>query len=215
MTCGILTSFSLPAVMSGLSVLPVNWACNLILVNQPNGYSEMGLLNAAVQWRNIILFVPSVLMSVILPMLSNLGASGEHRRQRKLLIANVGIAAGIGFSIAAGVAICSNLIIGSFGVGFESGRSILILQAVAAAIAATVGVLGQFLVSSGEMWWLIVLQLVWAVVYLGLTWSFRSNGGEGISLAFLLAYVVHLGTMIGFTCWKLKLLEKPSTIMPY
>jgi O-antigen/teichoic acid export membrane protein len=200
----ILGSFSLPAVLSGLSVLPAYWACNLILVNQPNGYDEMGLLNAATQWRNVVLFVPSVIVSVILPMLASLGAEGQHQKQRKLLAANVAAAAAIGLSAALAIFVLSKPIMGIFGSGFESGRTILILQVFAAAIASTTWVLGQFLISAGEMWWLIALQLIWACAYLGLTWAFRSKGGEGVSWAYLLAYIVHLLTMSTLTCWKLK-----------
>jgi hypothetical protein len=54
------------------------------------------------------------------------------------------------------------------------------------------------------MWRLIALPLGWASSLLVLTWLFQSKGAEGVSVAYLLAYVVHLGTMNAFTCWKLK-----------
>ena len=47
----ILWKFSLPAVLSGFLVGPVNWVCSTLIVNQPGGYGEMGLFNAASQWR--------------------------------------------------------------------------------------------------------------------------------------------------------------------
>jgi len=199
-----LWEFSLPAILSSLSVVPVNWACSLILVNQPSGYAEMGMLSATIQWRNIILFVPSVLMSVCLPMLTNLGATREFTRQRKVLLTNVALAAAIGLSAASVVSVAGRFVMASYGADFISGRNVLVLQAFAAAIAAVVGVLGQFLVSTGAMWSLICLQIVWGSVNVGLTWIFRADGAKGLSLAYLVAYVVHLVTMSTFTWWKLK-----------
>ena len=40
----ILWSFSLPAVLSGLMTGPVTWMAKALLVNQRNGYAEMGVL---------------------------------------------------------------------------------------------------------------------------------------------------------------------------
>lgn len=199
-----LWQFSVPAVLSSLSVVPVNWACNLILVNQPGGYSEMGLLNAAIQWRNIVLFVPSVLISVSLPLLTNLGANGEVWRQRKVLLTSVVLAAAIGFCAALGISVAGEHIMASYGPEFVSGRNVLELQAFAAAIAAVVGVMGQFLVSAGAMWTLIYLQVVWGLVNIGLTWLLRADGAMGLALAYLSAYIVHLVTMSSLTFWKLK-----------
>jgi len=198
-----LWQFSFPAILSSLSVVPVNWACSLILVNQPHGYAEMGLLNAAIQWRNIILFVPSVLMSVCLPMLTNLGAKKEFTRQRKVLLTNVALAAAIGFCAATAVSIAGGYVMASYGSEFAGGRSVLIFQAFAAAIAATIGVMGQFLASKGAMWSLIYLQLIWGSVNIGLTWMMRGDGARGVALAYLIAYVIHLVTMSTMTFWKL------------
>lgn len=203
--------FSVPAVLSSLSVVPVNWACSLILVNQANGYAEMGLLNAAIQWRNIILFVPSVLISVCLPMLTNLGAKGEFGRQRKVLLSNVILAATIGFCAATVVSLAGRYVMASYGADFSNGRNVLVFQAFAAAIAATIGVMGQFLASTGAMWSLIVLQLIWGSVNIGLTWFFRGDGARGVALAYLIAYVVHLVSMSSMTIWKVNQQKSRTT----
>jgi O-antigen/teichoic acid export membrane protein len=70
----VLWKFSLPAALCGSMVGPVNWACSALLVNQPAGYSEMGIFTAANQWRMAILFIPSLVVQVALPLFSSLGA---------------------------------------------------------------------------------------------------------------------------------------------
>jgi hypothetical protein len=47
--------------MSGATVTPKTWAANASLVNQPNGYAELGLFNTANQFRMIILYIPNIL----------------------------------------------------------------------------------------------------------------------------------------------------------
>ena len=67
----VIARFAVPSVASGLLVLPVIWLSNTLLVNQANGYSEMGLFNAANQWRQLVIFVPNVLAVVLLPVFSD------------------------------------------------------------------------------------------------------------------------------------------------
>jgi len=68
----ILWNFSFPAVISGSMVTPITWAANAILVNQPNGYAELGLFNAANQFRMIVILIPNVLAIVTVPLLSEI-----------------------------------------------------------------------------------------------------------------------------------------------
>ena len=77
---GILTSFSLPTLFAGAVYVPSMWIANMILVTTPGGYAEMGVFNAADRWRTAILFLPSLLGGVTLPMLASL--RGEAASQK-------------------------------------------------------------------------------------------------------------------------------------
>ncbi|WP_295676928.1 oligosaccharide flippase family protein, partial [uncultured Empedobacter sp.] len=67
----VLWKFSLPAILAGLMVGPTVWYCNYLLVNQSNGYFQMANFDIASQWRNTILFIPSALAQVALPLLAS------------------------------------------------------------------------------------------------------------------------------------------------
>ena len=73
----ILYKFSLPALLSGVLVSPVMWACSAMLVNQPGGFEEMAIFDVANQWRIIMLFIPAVISQIALPLLS--GCDGTVR----------------------------------------------------------------------------------------------------------------------------------------
>ncbi len=81
----ILWSFSLPTVLGGMLVGPVRWACNAFLVNQPERYSHMGILNSALIFHNLLLVVNGMLNAPLLSLLSNVG----NAKSNKLETANI------------------------------------------------------------------------------------------------------------------------------
>jgi O-antigen/teichoic acid export membrane protein len=81
----ILWKFSTPAMLGGMLVGPVNWACNALLVNQPKGYMEMGIFQAANQCFAILLFLPLQLSRVILPVLSERLGQQDVSNAKKIM----------------------------------------------------------------------------------------------------------------------------------
>ncbi len=190
----VLWKFSLPAVMGGALVGPANWACTALLVNQPNGYAEMGILNATSQWRTMILFVPGILSTILLPILSTLQGADNRKKYNKVLTYNIILNAGIAFMIAALVSVAAPLIMKSYGKGFESGNIVLTLFCVSAVLMAITNVIGQSIASEGRMWNGLVLNLIWAVVLISTTYFFVDKGAVGLALSNLISYSVHLLT---------------------
>jgi O-antigen/teichoic acid export membrane protein len=72
----LLFAFTFPVFLSSMVLAPVQWMCNAILVNQPNGLSEMGVYAAVNQWRAVIMLLPSLLMRAALPIMSS-AAKGD------------------------------------------------------------------------------------------------------------------------------------------
>lgn len=72
----ILHQFTLPAALSGLTIMPAIWLGNAFLVRQPNGFAEMGIYSAAINLRTIVLFVPVLFNSVSVSLINS------HKGQR-------------------------------------------------------------------------------------------------------------------------------------
>jgi O-antigen/teichoic acid export membrane protein len=66
----VLWTFSLPSALGGTLAGPVGWAASALLVNQVNGYSEMGIYGAAQRMKAIPESVLTMLMAPLLPILS-------------------------------------------------------------------------------------------------------------------------------------------------
>lgn len=190
----ILFNFSLPAVLSGALVAPVNWLCNIIIVNQANGFSEMGLYNAANQWWTVILFIPNALANVTLPILSNLiGGNNinDINKSRKLMFVNLFVNGAISSFLSLAICFFSRQIMRGYGEKFEAGSIVLMLLVWSATFASMAKIAGLSIISKSRMWLGFLLNLVWGIIFLSLTWLWRYQGAEGLSKASLFAYMIH------------------------
>ncbi|MBI5549657.1 MAG: oligosaccharide flippase family protein [Deltaproteobacteria bacterium] len=193
----ILFSYSLPATLSNLLLAPVTWAASAILVNQWDGLRELGLFSAANQWRNAIVFVATAIGAALLPLFSHLHDSGRSRAFLEAFWASF-ILIGVMCMAAAGLlAALAPVLMRSYGAEFASATTVLIVLVIAGAIAAPLSVVGNAMGGAGKMWLGFALNLAWAGALLATAYALRSWGALGLSLAYLLAYLVHLFTSLG------------------
>jgi O-antigen/teichoic acid export membrane protein len=204
----VLWRFSVPAVLSGVMFGPIMWACYAMLVNQRGGYGEMGIFNAANQWRGAILFLPGAVGAIILPVLSNLRGQGDRPRYKKVLAYNVWFNGGVTLSVAIVVSLTAPFIMATYGNGFRSSYVVLVLLSFSAVLSATIGVIGEAIASEDRMWSGMFLNLLWGCVMIGATWFLVGHGAVGLALALLIAYIFHLLTVGAYT--YMYLLDRPS-----
>ena len=81
----LIFSYSIPATLSALTVTPVFWLVRSMLVRASN-YGELGIFEAADQWKVMLLFVPGAICQIVLPIMSSIT---DHRLFRKALIGNL------------------------------------------------------------------------------------------------------------------------------
>lgn len=189
----VLWHFSFPAVLASMLVTPVNWAASALLVNQPGGYAEMGLFNAANQWRGAILFLPGLLCQVGLPLICSLkGDDQEKELGRKILHYNLLLNGGVTLVVALVVSGLSALIMGSYGSSFASGYDVLVVLAISTVLVSINSVIGQTVTSSGRMWLGFGFNSIWAASLLALSYFLvPAYGALGLAAAYLAAYLVH------------------------
>jgi O-antigen/teichoic acid export membrane protein len=187
----VIWRFSVPAVLGGIVVSPVNWACTAMLVRQPHGYAEMGAFNAANQWFNALMWLPSVLGQAALPMLAERFGAKDTAHSGKLLALAIKINAGIVLPLVLLGSLISPYIMASYGKDFASAWPTLIAVLLTAGLLALQTPVGQVIAASGRMWLGLAMNLGWALVFLLCTWLLTSKGALGLASARLLAYVAH------------------------
>jgi len=187
----VLWTYSLPALVQGVMVTPVNWAAAAILVKQPLGYAEMGVLNAANQWYGAVLFLPSAVGGAILPVLSERVGQGDTLGARKVLRAAIAIDAAVVAPIIAAGSLASPWIMGMYGFGLDAAGPTLVAVLVTAGLLAVMNPPANVLAASGRLWLGFGMNTVWAVTYIGATLALVRWGALGVALARLFAYVVN------------------------
>jgi O-antigen/teichoic acid export membrane protein len=189
----ILWRFSLPAALSGIMVSPVLWACNAFLVNQPSGYEQMGIFDAAHQWRMAILFVPVTVSQIVLPMLANLNDHGNNNEYKKVLRYNLLINTVAASTATLVICLCSPWIMASYGKGFEHSGWVLTILAFSSVLMAINSVVGQAIASKGKMWVGLLFNGLWglALLAIGLLLMRQGYGALGLAMANLIAYLLH------------------------
>jgi O-antigen/teichoic acid export membrane protein len=187
----LLWSFSVPAMLCSVMILPVNWVGLTLLAHQSGGYSELGIFNAANQWRTSILFVPQALAGIALPTLANLKQTGCRRQYVKVFWSNVGLIGAVASGIALAVVGASGWIMRTYGNGFSQGRMTLVLLSLAAIVMSVNQALGADVISQGRMWAGLIGNLVWAVTFLSLAWWLvPRQGALGLAMASLGSYPI-------------------------
>lgn len=183
----VLMRFSLPMLLVGAVYMPSTWIANMILVNTPGGYAEMGVFSAADRWRFAILFLPGLLGGVTLPMLSSLQSKADSARYQSVLWANIKFSVLASLAVAAPIALFAPWIMSSYGPGFKEGTWVLITLCATAVAFAAYNIVNQSLLSRGHVMTLFYINLGWAVTLLTAEWLLLGKGAKGLALAYLLA----------------------------
>ncbi|GMN99848.1 oligosaccharide flippase family protein [Parageobacillus thermoglucosidasius] len=200
----VLLKFSFPAFVSNVLVVPVIWIGHSILVNQPNGYSELGVFNAAYQWQTILLFIPTVIGTSITPIMSERFGNGDIQAVRKSTKIIMALSIFIVVPIAIALSSISPWIMGQYGEEFTSGWKVLTIVLITVCVMSIQMPVGNLITASGKMWAGLGLNGAWAFLFLTSFAFLKTYGAIGMALSLLVAYTFHTvwSTIIAFSIVK-------------
>ena len=187
----VLLNFSLPTFLSGLVVGPVMWVCNALLANQPDGYAQLGIYNAAFQWQIAVQFLPSLIGTAVLPVMSERYGNNDIRGSIRIMTGMMMVAAIVVTPISLIICICGKWIMAGYGESFISGISVLYLSVLTGVLFAIMMPVGQSLAASGKMWINFIMNTGWGIAMVLFSWFFVKWGAEGLAGSKLLAYLLY------------------------
>ncbi len=174
----LLWRFSLPAVLASMMAAPVNWICNTMLVNQPDGYAQMGLMSVGTQWRNLVVFLPNIIMGPVLPILTSvLGKSDGRQSFQKTLNLSHSLMVLIAFPLCTGLMFLSDYLVSLYWKSTPRDSAVLVILLSVALIQCLGAVGGSAVQAKGRMWVGFALSLGWAVIYVTLVAGFVRHAG--------------------------------------
>lgn len=176
----------IPATLSALMVTPTFWGIRTILL-QHDGYNSLALFEAADQWKVMMLFIPTAISQMVLPILTSIR---QQRQQfRHVLLANIALIVGISSMITLVVLLLGGPIMQLYGKGF-SDKMPLVYLALSNIFSAYSNIIEMSIYSKNKMWQAFVINLFWAIVLLVSAYGLVERGlnAIGIALAVLIAY---------------------------
>jgi O-antigen/teichoic acid export membrane protein len=184
----VLWRFAVPALLGNILMTPVTWFCTTLLVRQPHGFEQMGAFNAANQWFNLLMWLPYMLGTVTMPILSERLGANDRARSARLLVASVKLNVSVALPIIFIGCLGSPLIMAAYGKGFGKEWLTLVITLVSAGVLAAQMPVGQIIAASDRMWTGFFLNLGWSIAFLVGAWIFLDSGSVGLASARLIAY---------------------------
>ncbi len=186
-----LVFFSVPLMLSSLLVSPVMWFAQSLVARSTN-FSEIAIYSVADQWRMVLLFVPSALSRIVLPILSNLYSDNNMESYLKALKYNIILNMSATVVSFIGLLLLSSFLLKLYGLEKIAIYPILILGA-STIFASIANVVGHAITSRAKTWIGFGFNLLWGIMIILFTILFLNlfAGALSLALAVLISYILH------------------------
>ncbi|MBY8108417.1 oligosaccharide flippase family protein [Vibrio fluvialis] len=156
-------SFSVPALLSSVLVMPVNMIL-IALISRYGTLMDISLYNIAIQWRNIIVFIPNAFsalaLSVMARRLNDIDAMKKKFHQHLLIVSLIGISCLV---LLIALQDYISMYYGSGNVDLTVFETSFLLSLLIGALMSVNSVIGQYIAAQGRMIKGLVLNFVWFV----------------------------------------------------
>ncbi|QDU32287.1 Polysaccharide biosynthesis protein [Poriferisphaera corsica] len=189
----VLLKFSLPSFLCNILIMPINFTLMALLTQSGHAYLEVGIYNISNQWRFAILFVPTAVMSAVLPVMSNtLGAKRYGSYNKVLLLTILGMLAGVGVLVVV-LGGGSPWIAWMYGEKYVGTGlvAILLMTFMVGGLDAVNRIAGIDMMCHNRVWVGVGFCVVLSGVVIGCGYMFADEGAMGIMKALLIGYLVH------------------------
>lgn len=188
-----LWELSLPAFISATLTIASSWALNAMLVNQPGGYAQMGLFNAANQWRALGILTPGVFSWVLLSIQTNLYATNDHASYHRSVRGNL-ITQCVAAALVVGVLVgFASYLMKIYGSQYEDGGGLLVLLALGWFFLTPSWILWNVAISRGQVWWGLLFNAIGTGSLMACAAHLVGTGARGIALALLYSGMIQVG----------------------
>lgn len=187
----ILWNFALPGFLVGLIMSAVPWFGRVLLTKQQQGFTELGLFTAAEQWRLIILFLPSLVARVALPMLSQTYSQKYRREFNNTFSIQLEIICMITLPLSILIIGFSKYLALVFGKQYAGIDAIIPILMASVFLFAFNTATRTGLDSSGRRWNSLFMYSAWAIAFLSSCYFFVPIfGATGLAITYLFAELV-------------------------
>lgn len=187
----VIWGYCLPAFLSSLVTGPVIWFTNTMLIKEPNGFSQLGIFNVASQWDNVVRFLPMYIGSAAIPVMTDITMNDSFKSGFTLTIKLMKTIFLISLPIAIIVSLFSTIIIKGYGDTFAGGENTIVITVFTTVLILTSNQVGSYISATGKMWVGLILNIIWGISFVALSYLLINMGAFGLATSKLIAYVFH------------------------
>ena len=191
----ILKSFTLPAILTGLMVIPFKWFLETMLVREPSGYKEMGLFSAIFIFHTLLLMIAN---TVNAPFIISLSSAVKNNKMEKM---NLLLPWGLSLISITPILLFPELL----GILLDDGyisdpnfRLTTIFIGIFTVLVLYKNGMARIMIINNLMWFSFLSNLIWGVVLLFTFYISPVKDAVSISFAYLIAYLINILFIIPF-----------------
>lgn len=197
-------NIAIPAFLSSIFVIPIVWLTNFEFT-KTNGYEEFAAFSVCLQWFNILNYLPQQLGQVK-PIYTQLYDEKKYSELKKIVVKMMKTSICFVACIVIILGIGNKLVLGLYG-SFYNGYSVpFIIMLIGSIFFAIQSQFGSVFQAIGKIWLCLILNVIWAIVFIISFYILNSNGVIGYCITYLLSYVIY--SITSLICFKKVFLEK-------
>lgn len=185
----VLRDVSLPSFLSTVLSSLTMWAGSVLLARAPNGLAQVALFNAANHWKTVMLFLPTQISQSTAPILANLWSASELGRLRVLVRTNLLLNLATSGAPGLAIVLAATPILHLYQLGSAADALALRLLTISGVLTALCSVLGYTMIAMGRLWQGLLVNTLWAIVFLATAGIMLQQGAVGLSTAYLISQV--------------------------
>ena len=205
----LLYNFSMPAMLSGLIHWGSVWVGNVMLVNQHDGYAQMGIYSASYQWFGMMLFFPSIITNTILPIMSERNGVKDYSAMKNVLFLSIKTSFIVLLPVCLLLIFFSQNIMKFYGKGFENSWFVLVVIAIMSLFSCIQNMIGNTFAVLDKMWIHFNLNILWCVLFIVIAFLLLNNGfgALGLAISGLVSYVIRFVFVMVYSLRELRIVK--------
>lgn len=195
---GMMLSFTLPAFLSSLLLVPAYWFGRTVLAVHW-GFDSVGEFQVAESLSQLMLIIPSAVSVPLLPLVSEMhakesekvgGTSSSLLRMMMLVAVPVGIMAFPLIRFALSIL---------YGTDYENASTTTALMFGSSTFVALSAVMSIVVIGVGRMWDGLAMNSIWAAFFFMLAlWIVPLESSTGLATTYLISYAVYLFILLAY-----------------
>ena len=191
----ILKNFTLPAILTGAMVMPFKWGIDTLMVNNVNGYEELGLYSALILFQSLIMMVTATLDAPLITIMVK--KQIDKRIERLNLITPWAIGIFIVLPILFFPSIF-NIFLSEEYINDPNFYSTLLLIMLTTTIILYKQGIARIMIVNSLMWFSFFSNLLWGLILIFSFYFMENKNAETMAYAYFFAYLFNTLIIIPF-----------------